>query len=414
MADFYQNGVVTTLHNLTNRSTAELEAELCEFAKHRPMGLILPSLFSELEGQALPDIVNKLTQVPYLNQIVIGLDRANLEQYQHALSFFDVLPQHHRILWNDGPRLKALDAKLQALGLAPTELGKGRNVWYCMGYVLATGKAESIALHDCDILTYDASLLARLIYPVAHPQFNYEFAKGYYARIASGKLNGRVARLLVTPLLKALKRVLGYNQYLEYMDNFRYSLSGEFSFRRDVLTDLRIPSDWGLEIGVLSEMHRNYAGNRICQVDIANTYDHKHQELSLDSTAAGLSKMSIDITKALFRKLATQGYTINTETMRTIKATYFRIALDFVETYRNDALINGLTLDVHSEERAVEMFAANIMEAGRTFLENPMETPFIPSWNRVVSAMPNVLQELKEAVELDHQTLGETHRINAA
>lgn len=403
MADFYQNGVVTTLHNLTNRSTEELEAELLTFSKSRPLGLILPSLFSELEGKALPDIVNKIAQVPYLSEVVIGLDRADLSQYKHAIDFFSKLPQHHRILWNDGPRLKALDAKLQKLGLAPTELGKGRNVWYCMGYILASGKAESVALHDCDILTYDRSLLARLIYPVANPQFNYEFSKGYYARVASGKLNGRVARLLVTPLLKALKRVLGTNEYLEYMDSFRYSLSGEFSFRRDVLTDLRIPSDWGLEIGVLSEMHRNFASNRICQVDIANNYDHKHQDLSLDSTDGGLSKMSIDITKAIFRKLATQGYIINAENMRTIKATYFRIALDYVETYRNDAMINGLTLDTHTEEKSVEMFAKNIIAAGDNFLANPMETPFIPSWNRVTSAMPEVLSELKQAVELDFE-----------
>ena len=401
MADFYQNGVVTTLHNLTNRSTEELEQELMAFSKSRPLGLILPSLFSELEGQALPDIINKIAEVPYLSQIVIGLDRADLAQYKHAIDFFSKLPQHHRILWNDGPRLTALDAKLKALGLAPTEMGKGRNVWYCMGYILATKKAESVALHDCDILTYDRNLLARLIYPVANPQFHYEFSKGYYARVASGKLNGRVARLLVTPLLKALKRVLGFNEYLEFMDSFRYSLSGEFSFRRDVLTDLRIPSDWGLEIGVLSEMHRNYAPNRICQVDIANNYDHKHQDLSLESTDGGLSKMSIDITKALFRKLATQGYTINTETMRTIKATYFRIALDYIDTYRNDAMINGLTLDIHTEEKSVEMFAKNIMEAGASFLDNPMEKPFIPSWGRVVSAMPEVLDELKDAVEQD-------------
>lgn len=408
MADFYQNGIVTTLHNLTNRSTEDLETELTQFAQTRPLGLILPSLFSELEGKALPDIISKIAQVPYLSQIVIGLDRADLEQYKHAIKFFSELPQHHRILWNDGPRLKALDKKLQNLGLAPTELGKGRNVWYCMGYILATEKAESVALHDCDILTYDRNLLARLIYPVANPQFNYEFSKGYYARIASGKLNGRVARLLVTPLLKALKRVLGYNEYLEFMDSFRYSLSGEFSFRRDVLTDLRIPSDWGLEIGVLSEMHRNYAANRICQVDIANNYDHKHQDLSLNSTDGGLSKMSIDITKALFRKLATQGYTINTETMRTIKATYFRIALDYIETYRNDAMLNGLSLDIHTEEKSVEMFAKNIMEAGASFLDNPMETPFIPSWSRVVSAMPEVLSELKQAVELDYQEFSQS------
>lgn len=414
MADFYQNGVVTTLHNLTNRSTEDLEAELLTFSKTRPLGLILPSLYSELEGKALPDIIEKIAKVPYLSEIVIGLDRADLDQYKSAIDFFSTLPQHHRILWNDGPRLQALDAKLQALGLAPTELGKGRNVWYCMGYILASGKAESVALHDCDILTYDRNLLARLIYPVANPQFNYEFGKGYYARVANSKLNGRVARLLVTPLLKALKRVLGTNEYLEYMDSFRYSLSGEFSFRRDVLTDLRIPSDWGLEIGVLSEMHRNFASNRICQVDIANNYDHKHQDLSLDSTDGGLSKMSIDITKALFRKLATQGYIINAENMRTIKATYFRIALDYVETYRNDAMINGLDLDIHTEEKSVEMFAKNIIEAGENFLSNPMETPFIPSWHRVTSAMPNVLKELKQAVELDYEEFSSKIKADAA
>jgi len=380
-----------------------MAAELLEFSKVRSLGLILPSLFSELEGKALPDIINKIKDVKYLSEIVIGLDRADLAQYKHALSFFSQLPQHHRVLWNDGPRLQAIDAKLQALGLAPKELGKGRNVWYCMGYILASGKAESIALHDCDILTYEKELLDRLLYPVANPLFNYEFSKGFYARVAGGKINGRVSRLLVTPLIKALKKTVGHCDYLEYMDSFLYPLAGEFSFRRDVLSDIRIPSDWGLEIGVLSEMYRNYSPNRLCQVDIAATYDHKHQDLSLDNTAGGLSKMSIDISKAFIRKLATQGETFSAEKFRTLKATYYRIALDYVETYRNDAMMNGLELDIHNEEKAVEMFAENILTAGNTFLENPMETPFIPSWNRVVSAIPDILSQLKTAVELDNQ-----------
>ena len=401
MADFYQNGVVTTLHNLSQRPTEALEAELVEFSKKRPMALILPSLFSELQGDALPHIVNELTSVPYLTEIVIGLDRADEKQYRHALDFFDKLPQHHRVLWNDGPRLRAIDRELSELGLAPREMGKGRNVWYCMGYIIASNKAESVALHDCDIVTYKRDLLAKLIYPVANPMFNYEFCKGYYARVADGKINGRVSRLLVTPLLRALKRTLGDNEYIEFMDSFRYPLAGEFSFRRDVLNDIRIPSDWGLEIGVLSEMHRNYSHNRLCQADIADVYDHKHQDLSLNNDQGGLSKMSIDITKAVCRKLATQGTTFSTEMFRSIKATYFRIALDFIETYHNDAVMNGLKLDIHSEEKAVEMFASNIMKAGQSFLDNPMETPFIPSWNRVTSAIPDILDRIKEAVEED-------------
>lgn len=403
MGDFYQNGIVTTLHNLSDRTTEELERELTSFSQIRPMTLVLPSLFSELEGPALKHIVDHLIEVPYLSEIVVGLDRADESQYRYAQEFFSRLPQDVKILWNDGPRLQALHNRLDAENLAPTELGKGRNVWYCLGYVLASARAEAVALHDCDILTYDRSMLARLIYPVANPNFNYEYAKGFYSRIGGDRLGGRVTRLLVTPLIRALMKVQGHSEWLDYLDSFRYPLAGEFSMRRDVINAIRIPSDWGLEVGLLMEVKRNFSNNRICQVDIADNYDHKHQDLSEQDETGGLSKMSIDISKAIFRKLATNGSVFTHEVFRSVKATYYRIALDFIETYSNDAAINGLELDIHEEEKAVELFAANIMKAGDYFLENPMDTPFIPSWNRVVSAIPTVMRDLRQAVEADHQ-----------
>ncbi|MGJ8697422.1 MAG: glycosyl transferase [Verrucomicrobiaceae bacterium] len=403
MADFHQNGSIATLHNLTDRSLDELESELQKFSKKRPMALILPSLFSELEGEALPKIVEELKDVSYLGEITIGLDRADEAQYRHALSFFDKLPQHHRVLWNDGPRLRALDAELAGHGLAPTEAGKGRNVWYCLGYTIARDEAEAIALHDCDIVTYDRSLLARLIYPMAHPNFSYQYAKGYYPRVADGKLNGRVTRLLITPLLRSLEQVLGANDYISFLDGFRYPLAGEFSFRRDVIPDIRLPSDWGLEMGILSEMYRNYSPNKVCQVDIADRYDHKHQDVSADDQSKGLSKMSVDICKLLFRKLATEGEVLNKALFRAVKAAYFRNALDFVERYKNDAVMNGLSVDVHAEEEAVELFAQNIIDAGKSYLESPMERPFIPSWSRVTSAVPDIFPRLIEAVEADQE-----------
>ncbi|MEM7027933.1 MAG: glycosyl transferase [Pseudomonadota bacterium] len=379
----------------------DLEKELIAFSKIRPMALVLPCLYSELEGPALENIVEELCQVPYLRQIVIGLDRATEAEYIHALEFFSRLPQEHKVLWNDGPRLQAIDKRLEQADLHPRELGKGRNAWYCLGFVKGADLVESVALHDCDILTYDRSMLARLIYPVANPNFNYEFCKGYYARVANDSINGRVCRLLVTPLLRSLRKMFPDETFVEYLDSYRYALAGEFSMRTDVINDIRIPSDWGLEIGVLSEMHRNYSTNRLCQVDIAETYDHKHQELSEDDENKGLSKMSIDISKAVFRKLATAGVTFSPETFRTVKATYYRIALDFIETYHNDAVINGLSLDIDTEERAVELFAENIMKAGNHFLENPMETPFIHSWTRVNSALPDLANDFMNAVDED-------------
>lgn len=403
MGDFHQNGIITILHNLSRQPVEELEAQLNQFSKKLPLGLVLPSLFSELEGPALAHIVEEVAKVTYLDQIVIGLDRATEAQYRHALKFFSRLPQHHRILWNDGPRLKAIDNKLAQMGLAPGEPGKGRNVWYCFGYVLASGMVDAVALHDCDILTYERTLLARLIYPVAHPDFTYKFCKGYYARFTESKVNGRVSRLLVSPLLSALKKICSSSESLDYLESFRYPLAGEFSMRTNVLKDLRMPTDWGLEVGILYEMKRNYSLNRICQVDIADTYDHKHQPLSSGDVDAGLSKMSIDIAGAIFKKLATEGEVFTAETFRTIKATYYRQALDFVEIYHNDALMNGLSLDRHKEEQAVELFAENILAAGNTFLEEPHTTPFIPAWNRVKSAFPDIMDELKDAVEKDYE-----------
>ena len=366
------------------------------------MALILPCLFSELEGSALDHIVEELSQVKYLNQIIIGLDRANKAQFEYAKKYFARLPQKHKILWNDGPRMKAVHECLQKEELAPSERGKGCNVWYCMGYFLSSGSAKIVALHDCDILTYEKGLVAKLLYPLANPQFDFKFCKGYYYRQANNKLNGRVMRLLVSPLVRSLQKLFRDSSFLDYIDSFRYPLSGEFSMAADVVNNVRIPYDWGLEIGILDDVYRNYHVNKICQVDIANAYDHKHQEFSFQDPEKGLSRMSIDICKVFFRKMAANGQIFSQEIFRTIKATYYRTALNYLKRYYSDAIMNGLTLDRHSEEKAVELFAQSIIHAGDAFLQNPQLRPVIPSWNRVMSADTNMLQKICSAVEADN------------
>ncbi len=403
MSEFSQNGIVSTLHDFGTKSTKEIEGELLKFSSERKMELILPCLFSEIEGDALPNIVSEIKKTNYLNHIIIGLDKANEDQARKAWTFFEQLETPFTILWNDGPNLKKLDKELKQKDLAPSEKGKGRNVWYCIGMSIARDTARSVALHDCDIKTYDRRMLAKLFYPVVNPLFNFEFCKGYYPRVADGKMNGRVARLLVFPLLTALEKTIGKSDYLDFMKSFKYPLAGEFSFRRNVLPELRISSDWGIEIGILSEMQRSYSPQNICQVDLAETYDHKHQKLSIDDETKGLSRMSIDIIKTFIKKLATQGHSFSREKFRSLKATYYRSALDLIDIYRSDAQMNGLKFDSHTEEKAVELFAINIMKAGEAFYLNPMDTPFIPTWSRVKSAIPDFLDRLQDAVNEDNK-----------
>jgi len=403
MSDFSQNGIISTLHDFNTKSTSVIEGELAKFSKQRKMELILPCLYSELEGAALPKIIEEISKTKYLDHIIIGLDKANEIQAKKAWKFFKKLKTSFSILWNDGPGLKKLDQELKKNNLAPSELGKGRNVWYCIGMCIARDNARSVALHDCDIKTYDRRMLAKLFYPVVNPLFNFEFCKGYYPRVANEKMNGRVARLLVFPLLTALEKTIGKSDYLEFMKSFKYPLAGEFSFRRNVLPELRISSDWGIEVGILSEMQRSFSPQNICQVDLADTYDHKHQVLSIDDETKGLSRMSIDIIKTFIKKLATQGNTFSREKFRSLKATYYRSALDLIDIYRNDSIMNGLKFDSHNEEKAVELFAMNIMRAGEAFIQNPMDTPFIPTWGRVKSAIPDFLRRLEKVVNDDNK-----------
>ena len=76
MSDFSQNGIISNLHDFGTKNTKEIEVELKKFSKERKMELILPSLYSELEGDALPKIVEEISKTNYLNHIIVGLDKA--------------------------------------------------------------------------------------------------------------------------------------------------------------------------------------------------------------------------------------------------------------------------------------------------------------------------------------------------
>jgi len=402
LADFYQTGVISTLHRFANAKPERMEAELKKFQRIQPVTLLLPSLWSEFEGPAMPRIVASLKTVKYLKQIVLVLDRASPDQFKQARSFFDGFETPVRILWNDSPRIAELYTMLARNNIIAGPQGKGRSVWMGMGYILSEQKSYAIALHDCDILTYSTDLVSRLCYPVSNPNMGYEFVKGYYARV-SDRLNGRVTRLFMTPLVRTLEKMAGYVPFLVFLDSFRYPLAGEFAITTDLARIVQIPSDWGLEVGILSEVFRNCAPRRICEVDLCETYDHKHQDLSKDNTEAGLNRMAIDIAKHLFRTLAAEGVSISDGFFKSVKAAYLREAQDAIRKYDNVARFNGLSFDRHAEGTAAEIFAKSLEMAAKAVIDDPLGSPPIPNWNRVTSAIPEFMDLLRGAVEEDNK-----------
>jgi glucosyl-3-phosphoglycerate synthase len=402
MSDFHQNGLVTVLHRLGSSNLDQLEKELERHAATNPIALVLPSLYSELENPALKHIVQVLKDIHYVNEIVISLDRASALEFRLAKQFFAVLPQRVRIVYNDGPGIQGI-LKLLAQAELDTGLqGKGRGCWMAFGYVLGRGESNVIALHDCDILSYSREYLARLCYPIVNPNLGYEFCKGYYSRVTN-RLHGRVTRLYLTPLIRSLQQVAGSHPLLTFLDSFRYPLAGEFAMVRDLAWINRIPGDWGLEVGVLAEIYRNCALRRICQADIADAYEHKHQSLSADNADHGLQKMCVDITKSLFRNLASEGVVLSEAVLKALRATYLQAAQEAISRYQNDAAINSLQFDRHEERMAVEVFLKGMKIATETFLEDPLGVPMISNWSRVTGAIPDIFERLIDAVERDHE-----------
>jgi len=401
MGDFHQTETISTLHRLKKDNLDQLEEQLNEFVQSRPIALVLPCLYSELQRAALKNILENLKDVTYLNEIVITIGRADEDQFKHAQEYFSVLPQNYKLIWDDGEKIQSLFNLLKENGLDVGEPGKGRAAWIAYGYVLAREESEVIALHDCDVLTYNRELLARLCYPLANPNMDYEFCKGYYPRVTD-RLYGRVTRLFISPIIRALKKIVGHMPFLVYLDSFRYPLAGEFSMKADLARINRIPADWGLEVGSLAEVFRNVSMKRICQVDLADNYEHKHQDVSAHDADSGLLKMCTDISTSLFTTLSSEGVQFSESLFNTLFVTYLRIAQDSIKMYNDDAAINGLVFDRHAEGLAVETFVQGIRIASQKFLEDPLGSPLIPNWSRVTSAIPDFLDQLELAVEEDN------------
>jgi|TARA_R110002033_G_scaffold29007_5_gene65316 glucosyl-3-phosphoglycerate synthase len=403
MSDFFQNGVITTLQKLGDRTLEDMEKELLKFSQRRRMVLLLPALYSEFQTPAMHKIIEELKSVKYLYKIILGLDQATKEQFEEVKELMSILPCKVDILWNDGPKIKELYDDMTKEGFPGLETpGKGRNVWTMMGYGLADKDAYAFALHDCDIVNYNREIPARLFFPIVHPALDFEFNKGFYSRVTN-KLHGRATRLLYTPLINSLKKVYGGNRYLDYMESFRYSLSGEFSFIRSLGRGIGISPTWGLEVSTLSEVYKNTSNRRICQTEIMETYEHKHQELSSQEEGGGIYKMANDIAKTLFRVMAQEGVVFSSSSFKTLLATYFQESRFEISKFNALSKLNALDYNREKEIEAVKTFQDAIKAAAAEFYEDPMGIPSLSPWITVRSVMPDFSAKFNKYVKEDNE-----------
>jgi len=187
------------------------------------------------------------------------------------------------------------------------------------------------------------------------------------------------------------------------MESFRYSLSGEFSFIRSLGRGIGISPTWGLEVSTLSEVYKNTSNKRICQTEIMETYEHKHQDLGSQASGGGIYKMANDIAKTIFRVLAQEGVIFSEASFKTLLATYFQESRFEISKYNALSKINGLQYNREKEIKAVEAFQDAIKQASLEFYEDPMGVPSLPPWITVRSVLPDFSDKFYFSVQEDNK-----------
>jgi len=419
MSEFHQHGLITTIHGLYDLLDPEeylswSEKKLVGFSRQMCIGLLLPCLYDEIRNpEVLDNIIRQINEVSYLCKIVVALGGAGQErQFTEAREYFGRLRNNGRkvkVVWVDGPRIQDIFNKLREKKISTGVPGKGQSVWITLGYLFATDDCDVIALHDCDIVTYDRLFLARLIEPTANPNNDFEFCKGYYARISPTEMEmkGRTTRLFVAPFVQTLANISynrGYNElggFFNYHYSFHYPLAGEFSFMTRLAKAINIACDWGLEVSTLSEVYKRLTMKKIAQIDLCKNYEHKHQGLSEGDSGGGLHRMVIDIAKFYLNYMRSHGMPVDNAFIEMLQQTYYQTALSFVKSYSDDADVNGLIYDRHKEELTALYFMDFIAEAWEEARKNGASTQ-LPSWNRVIYSIPEIYKDLLAAVEKDN------------
>ena len=154
---------------------------------------------------------------------------------------------------------------------------------------------------------------------------------------------------------------------------------------------------------MLSEVYQKTSVNRICQVEIIDTYEHKHQILEKGKPSEGLGRMATDIGKAMFRFLSQDGLVMSDAFFRTLLTAYIQEARIAIEKFNALALLNGLIYDRHEEIEAVDAFVGSLKLAIQEFIKDPVDIPMMAAWVRVVAAIQDFSDRLFDAVEEDNR-----------
>ena len=404
MPDFYQHAHLPTLHHLAVTNTGEREAEIESWTATKPVSLVLPALYAEFERPVLPKILSTVSRVPYVGHVVISVNGMNADgrRKANALCRKHLADKPFSLLWSDGPSATRLKSELKSIGVADVPSGKGCNVWFAILSLLADEHKGVVVGHDTDISSYGRELIVKLAYPLVHPSMPYRFAKGYYGRV-SGRLYGRVTRLMIFPLIQSFIECLGPLPLLQHLESFRYPLAGEFGANIETLGRFSIPSGWGLEIAMLCDVRRHLNPKEICQVDLGSNFEHRHRRMDEEPEDArpdaGLLTAASEVAICLFTEILSEVGGDKSLLIRVCEL-YKTKSAEWVERFEHVALLNGLEFHRSQEQYTAELFAATLTAIAHGWpVGGSASVPMLPPAAALLAEHPHLIGSIKALSE---------------
>jgi glucosyl-3-phosphoglycerate synthase len=172
----------------------------------------------------------------------------------------------------EGARVFGVDEVLPG---APRGSGKGNALWTS----LYAAEGDLVCWLDADVRNFGSHFVTGLLAPLVNDP-DVAFVKGYYRRPlhAEPTGGGRVTELMARPLLSVL---------FPELTGFIQPLGGEYAGRRDVLEAVPFVEGWGVEIGLLVDIVRQFGLGAVAQVDLG-VREHRNRpldELGAQATA---------------------------------------------------------------------------------------------------------------------------------